>query len=118
VTIPLETITAQDDGTGSATTTIEDVSAAQLFGEDKERFILLHAETKEGEGVPPGIACGDLVPSAAKGASLNEETTRMGETTTMVSEIPSSGGPTIFLPTAALLVVAGALGYAVLRRSM
>jgi Cu/Zn superoxide dismutase len=118
VTIPLETITAQDDGTGSATTTIEDVSAAQLFGEDKERFILLHAETKEGEGVPPGIACGDLVPSAAKGASLNEETTRMGETTTMVSEIPSSGGPTIFLPTAALLVVAGVVGYAVLRRSM
>lgn len=48
--------------TGSATTTIEDVSAAQLFGEDKERFILLHAETIEGEGVPPGIACADLAP--------------------------------------------------------
>jgi LPXTG-motif cell wall-anchored protein len=62
VTIPLETITAQKDGTGSATTTIEDISAAQLFGEDKERFILLHAETKEGEGVPPGIACADLAP--------------------------------------------------------
>jgi hypothetical protein len=60
VTIPLETITAQDDGTGSATTTIEDISTAQLFGEDKERFILLHAEAKEGEGVPPGIACADL----------------------------------------------------------
>ena len=54
VTIPLETITAQSDGTGSATTTIEDISAAQLFGEDRERFILLHAETKKGEGVPPG----------------------------------------------------------------
>jgi hypothetical protein len=62
VTIPLETITAQDDGTGSATTTIEDVSAGQLFGEDKERFILLHAQTIEGEGVPPGIACADLAP--------------------------------------------------------
>jgi hypothetical protein len=62
VTIPLETITAQDDGTGSATTTIEDVSVAQLFGEDNERFILLHAETIEGEGVPPGIACADLAP--------------------------------------------------------
>ena len=62
VTIPLETITAQDDGTGSATTTIEDISTAQLFGEGKERFILLHAETKEGEGVPPGIACADLAP--------------------------------------------------------
>jgi hypothetical protein len=118
VTIPLKTITAQNDGTGSATTTIEDISAAQLFGEGKERFILLHAETKEGEGIPPGIACGDLVPTAAKGASLNEETTMMGETTTMVGDIPASGGPTILLPTAALLVVAGALGYAVLRRSM
>src|SRR5215204_1491019 len=118
VTIPLETITAQKDGTGSATTTIEDVSAAQLFGEDKERFILLHAETKEGEGVPPGIACGDLVPTAARGASLNEETTMMGESTMMVSDIPASGGATILLPTAALLVVAGVVGYAVLRRSM
>ena len=67
VTIPLQTIAAQDDGTGSATTTIEDVSVAQLFGEDKERFILLHAETKEGEGVPPGIACADLAPLAATG---------------------------------------------------
>jgi Cu/Zn superoxide dismutase len=118
VTIPLKTITAQNDGTGSATTTIEDVSVAQLFGEDKERFILLHAEAKKGEGVPPGSACADLAPSAAKGVSLNEETTMMGERTTMVSDIPSSGGPTILLPTAALLVVAGALGYAVLRRSM
>jgi len=62
VTIPLKTITAHKDGTGSATTTIEDVSVAQLFGEEKERFILLHAETKEGEGVPPGIACADLAP--------------------------------------------------------
>src|SRR5215208_5708634 len=118
VTIPLKTITAQKDGTGSATTTIKDVSVAQLFGEDKERFILLHAETKEGEGVPPGIACGDLVPTAAKGASSNEESTMMGESTTMVSDIPSSGGPTILLPTAALLAVAGVVGYAVLRRSM
>ncbi len=62
VTIPLEIITAQDDGTGSATTTIEGVSVAQLFGEDKERFVLLHAESIEGEGVPPGIACADLAP--------------------------------------------------------
>jgi Cu/Zn superoxide dismutase len=67
VTIPLETITAQKDGTGSATTTIEEVSVADLFGEDKERFILLHAETKKGEGVPPGIACADLAPLADTG---------------------------------------------------
>ena len=67
MTIPLKNITAQRDGTGSATTTIKDVSVADLFGEGKERFILLHAETKEGEGVPPGIACADLAPLADTG---------------------------------------------------
>src|SRR5215207_2290593 len=67
VTIPLKTVVAEKDGTGSATTTIKDVSVAQLFGEDKERFILLHAEAKKGEGVPPGIACADLAPLAETG---------------------------------------------------
>ncbi len=67
VTIPLKTITAQEDGTGSATTTLEDVSVAELFGEDKERFVLFHAQTIEGEGVPPGIACADLAPLAETG---------------------------------------------------
>jgi Cu/Zn superoxide dismutase len=67
VTIPLQTITAQKDGAGSATTTIEDVSVADLFGVDKERFILLHAEAEQGEGVPPGIACADLKPLADTG---------------------------------------------------
>src|SRR5215203_6140356 len=67
VTIPLETITAQKDGTGSATTTLKDVSVAKLFGEDKERFILLHAKAEKGEGVPPGIACADLDPLADTG---------------------------------------------------
>jgi hypothetical protein len=116
VTIPLKTITAQKDGTGSATTTLKDVSVAKLFGEDKERFILLHAKTEKGEGVPPGIACADLVRTAANGASLHEESTMMGESTMMVSNIPSSGGPTILLPAAALLVGVGVLGYALLRR--
>jgi Cu/Zn superoxide dismutase len=118
VTIPLEPITAQEDGTGSATTTIKDVSVAKLFDEDKERFILLHAEAKKGEGVPPGITCADLDPTAAKGASLNEKTTMMGETTMMVGDMPASGGPTILLPAAALLVGASVLGYAMLRRGM
>ncbi len=67
VTIPLKTITAQKDGTGSATTTLKDVSVGKLFGEDKERFILLHAEAEKGEGVPPGIACADLEPLADTG---------------------------------------------------
>jgi Cu/Zn superoxide dismutase len=78
VTIPLKTITAQNDGTGSATTTIKDVSAAQLFGEDKERFVLLHAETKEGEGVPPGIACADLAPLPDTGG-IRPATLLLGE---------------------------------------
>jgi Cu/Zn superoxide dismutase len=122
VTIPLETITAQEDGTGSATTTLKDVSVAELFGEDKERFILLHAKTEKGEGVPPGIACADLLRSAANGASLSNkttatgETTMIGESTMMVTGIPSSGGPTILLPTAALLLGASVLGFAMLRR--
>src|SRR5918997_5231447 len=67
VTIPLKTITAQKDGTGSATTTIKDVSVAQLFGEGKERFVLLHAKVEKGEGVPPGISCADLQPLAESG---------------------------------------------------
>src|SRR5215207_9003946 len=67
VTIPLNPVVAKDDGTGSATTTIEGVSLAKLFGEDKERFILLHAKTKEGQGVPPGISCADLVPRSGNG---------------------------------------------------
>jgi Cu/Zn superoxide dismutase len=67
VTIPLKTIEAQKDGTGSATTTLKDVSVAKLFGEDKERFILLHAKAEKGEGVPPGIACADLDPLADTG---------------------------------------------------
>src|ERR687890_268320 len=62
VTIPLKAVVAQEDGTGSATTTIEDVSVGELFGEDKERFVLLHAKSEKGEGVPPGIACADLAP--------------------------------------------------------
>ena len=118
VTIPLKTITAQKDGTGSATTTIKDVSVSKLFGEDKERFILLHAETKKGEGIPPGVACADLVRTAANGASSNDKSTMVGESTMMVSDIPSSGGPTILLPAAALLLGASVLGYAVLRRRM
>src|SRR5215217_2295053 len=51
VTLPLNTITAEEDGTGSATTTIEDVTVSELFSQDKERFILLHAKTKKGQGV-------------------------------------------------------------------
>ena len=92
VTIPLKTITAQKDGTGSATTILKDISVAQLFREDRERFILLHAKAEKGEGVPPGIACADLQP------------------------LVESGGisPSTVLLTAALLALGGAAGLAAL----
>ena len=115
-TIPLKTIVAKEDGTGSATTTLEDVSLDSLFDPGKDRYLALHSEVEKGEGVPPVISCADVVEAAANGASLNDKTTMMGETTTMLSEIPASGGPAILLPTAALLVGAGVLGYAMLRR--
>ena len=124
VTIPLKTITARKDGTGSATTIIKGISVDQLFGGGKERFILLHAKAEKGGGIPPGIACADLLRSTRNGASSREERSTMGdstttdETTTAVSDIPHSGGPTILLPAAALLLGAGVLGYAMLRRAV
>src|SRR5919107_2274164 len=47
VTIPLKPVVAKEDGTGSATTTIRDVTLARLFDGTQERFLLLHAEAKE-----------------------------------------------------------------------
>jgi LPXTG-motif cell wall-anchored protein len=94
VTIPLKTIVAKEDGTGSATTTIEDVTVAQLFSEDKERFILLHAKAEEGGGVPPGIACADFAP------------------------LPATGGiqPVTVLALGAILALGAAAGVSALRR--
>ena len=96
VTIPLNTVVAAEDGTGSATTTIEDVTVAELFGQDQERFILLHAKTEEGQGVPPGIACADLIRRSDGGN---------------IEMLPESGGlPIIVLLTIALgSTVAGVL---------
>jgi len=97
VTIPLNTLVAREDGTGSATTTIEDVTLAELFGKDKERFILLHARTEEGQGVPPGISCADLVPRSGNGT---------------FDTLPASGGVrrTVLLAVgAALALGAGSL---------
>ena len=60
MTIPLDTVVADADGTGSATTTVEDVSLKKLLGDDQHRFILLHARVEKGQGVPPGISCADI----------------------------------------------------------
>jgi hypothetical protein len=53
VTIPLNTVVANADGTESATTTIKDVTPDKLLGDDQHRFILLHAEVKKGQGFLP-----------------------------------------------------------------
>jgi Cu/Zn superoxide dismutase len=86
VTIPLNTVVANADGTGSATTTIEDVTLDQLLGDDQHRFILLHAKVENGQGVPPGISCADLPQKS---------------TNTTFEDLPSSGG----MPPTALLVI-------------
>jgi hypothetical protein len=53
--------------------------------------------------------------------AMAQDTTMMGGETTMVSGqqapgVPSSGGPAILLPAAALLLGSGILTYAILRR--
>jgi Cu/Zn superoxide dismutase len=102
VTIPLNTIVAREDGTGSATTTIEDVTLDELFGGNKERFILFHAKTEKGQGVPPGIACADFPTSGSGGFET----------------LPASGGtpPLVLLVIPLALALGAVAGLMVLRR--
>jgi hypothetical protein len=86
VTIPLEPVIANADGTGSATSTVKDVTLDKLLGDDQERFILLHDKVKKGEGVPPGITCADLPQKS---------------TDTTFENLPTSGG----VPSLVLLVI-------------
>ena len=92
-TIPLKTVVAKEDGTGSATTTLEDVTLDSLFDSDKKRYVALHSEVEEGEGVPPVISCADVVEAAARGA--------------VSTTLPESGGPppTILLSASVLLAL-------------
>jgi len=105
-TIPLETIVARDDGTGSGTTTLEDVTLDQLFEPDKKRYIALHSKTEEGQGVPPVISCADVVEAAGAGA--------------VSTKLPTSGGThpavVVLLSTGAILTLSGAAGLFALRR--
>ena len=104
MTIPLEPVIANADGTGSATSTVKDVTLDELLGDDQHRFILLHAKVKKGEGVPPGITCADLPQES---------------TDTALETLPSSGGlsPVVLLvlPSGLLLVSTSAV-LLVLRR--
>jgi Cu/Zn superoxide dismutase len=103
VTIPLNPVVAQEDGTGSATTTIKDVTLDELFGGDQKRFILLHAKTIEGQGVPPGISCVDLPQRSGNNG---------------FEPLPASGGfpPEVLLAIPLALFLAGTAGLVAVRR--
>jgi Cu/Zn superoxide dismutase len=75
VTIPLKTVVAQQDGTGSATTFVRGVSLDQIVSQYEKRLIIVHAKAKQGEGVPPGISCANLVPLPGTGGIQPEAAT-------------------------------------------
>jgi hypothetical protein len=102
-TIPLKTIVANDDGTGSAVTTLKDVTVEKLFDPAKERYVAFHSEVIK-EPVPPVISCADVVEAAGSGA--------------VSTHLPESGGPqpVILLSAAAALVLGAVAGLLVLWR--
>ncbi len=103
-TIPLKTIVANDDGTGSAVTTLKDVTVEDIFDPSKERYLAFHSEVIK-DPVPPVISCADIVEAAGSGA--------------VSTHLPESGGPqpVILLSAAAAATVLGTVaGLLVLRR--
>ena len=104
-TIPLKTVVANEDGTGSGTTTLEDATLDSLFDPGKERYIALHSEVEEEQGVPPVISCADVVEAAGGGA--------------VSTTLPESGGPrpAMLLAAAAILALgAVAVAFRLVRR--
>ena len=103
-TIPLKTIVANDDGTGSAVTTLKDVTVEEIFDPDKERYVAFHSEVIK-EPVPPVISCADVIEAAGSGA--------------VSTHLPESGGPqpVILLSAAVALVLGAVAGLLALRRS-
>jgi Cu/Zn superoxide dismutase len=111
ITIPLDNIVANEDGTGSATTILEGVTLSRLLDRSQDRIILVHDEAYEGEGIPAAIACADVnAPSGDQTAAL-EESTQL---------LPKSGGlpvASVLLPATAFVICCGILVYAVSRRT-
>ena len=97
-TIPLKTVVANEDGTGSGVTTLEDATLDSLFDPGKDRYIALHSEVEEGQGVPPVISCADVVEAAGGGA--------------VSTDLPETGGsrPAMLLAAAAILAFGAAGG--------
>jgi CHRD domain len=111
VTLPLTTITAEEDGTGSATTTVEDVSVDELRDPSgQQRYIAFHTEQAAGGGVPDVISCADLTTTSGGQTKAVEST--------VAEPLPVSGGvfPSVLLPTIALLLGSGVLVFALVRR--
>jgi hypothetical protein len=100
-TIPLKTIVAKEDGTGSAITNLKDVTLSELFEPNKKRYVALHSRTEEGQGVPPVISCADVVEAAGAGA--------------VSTRLPESGGthPLVMLVYPGLILLL--LGVAIAR---
>jgi Cu/Zn superoxide dismutase len=120
VTIPLTTVVANEDGTGSATTTLPDLTLEQLMDQSQERIIVFHAKQEEGVVVPPPIACADVNPATGEATTKTERTVVTKESTE--APLPKSGGqvvswaPSVLLPAAILVLGSGVLAFAVLRR--
>src|SRR4028119_945750 len=116
VTLPLTTITAEEGGTGSATTTLENVTVGELQDpSEQQRYVAFHAD-QQGEEVPPVISCADLTSMSggqatamAQGDTMMMEQTTMTESTMMDPNLPQSGGPfpSVLLPATALLLGSG-----------
>jgi hypothetical protein len=102
-TIPLKTIVANDDGTGTAVTTLKDVTVEKLFDPNKERYLAFHSKVIK-EPVPPVISCADVIEAAGSGA--------------VSTQLPESGGPqpVILLSAGAALVSGAVAGVLVLWR--
>jgi Cu/Zn superoxide dismutase len=100
-TIPLTTIEAGADGTGSATTTLRDVTLTDLLDEDKERYLAFHSKVED-EPVPPVISCADVTRTSSGAVDGN---------------LPDSGGPLLAaLIVGLLLVLAGSPGLLIAKR--
>jgi Cu/Zn superoxide dismutase len=120
ITIPLTTVVANQDGTGSASTTLPDVTLDQLFDQRQERIIVFHAKQEEGVAVPPPIACADVNTTPGETTTKTERTVVMKESTE--APLPKSGGPvvswapSVVLPAAAVVLGIGILAFSALRR--
>ena len=114
VTLPLNTITAEEDGTGSVTTILEGVSVDELRDpSEQQRYIAFHAE-QQGQEVPPVISCADLTTMSVTSEGQTKAVER-----TMEEPLPTSGGfpPSVLLLAIALLLGSGVLVFAIVRRS-